>query len=173
MPKETYTIPQWEKLSANTAKFIFEQAEKNLTEHLETGKHITTRASTIIGFALPVSGAIIGYIFNEIIKNTSSGFHFWIPVIVLIPILAVLWVSIDAYWIYKRSPLGNEPRNFVNEEKILSNLQEVAFIVKRIESVQRQIILNDGRNNIRMKQLRIIEWIVVGTLAVLLVPCII
>lgn len=171
MANEIFRIDGWEKLKPETAKFIFEEAEKNLIECLESGKHVTTRAATIIGFCLPIFGALIGYIFNEIIHNRITGFHFWIPVVVVVPIIAILVLSIDAYWIYKRSPLGNEPINIVNKEKIESDHQEVLFLVKRIESIQRQIIKNSERNDARFKILRKIDLIVVTSLIASIITC--
>jgi len=171
--KLKFVIKEWEKLRPETARFIFEEAEKNLLEHLETGKLITTRATTIIGFCLPILAGLIGYVFNEIVKDRMTGFHFWIPVIICCPAIAILALSLDAYWIYKRSPVGNEPINIINSEKINSPHQEVSFVVKRIESIQRQILKNSERNKIRMGKLKAIEVIIVTTLIGSIIICVV
>src|SRR5690242_5341834 len=114
----------WESLSSESAKFVLEEAEKNLIEHIETSKAHTARAQALIGTFTPLLVGLITFVADQHFKHHEPVLmNFYIPIVLCVPMIAIIIVSIDVYWLHDLSVTGNEPRLMLRDEIIKSPKQ--------------------------------------------------
>ncbi len=69
-PTEFLNDEQVDKLKEADAKFIFDQAEKQLKDVLETSSVIVSRTATLITITIGLTVALLGFVFNRMNANS-------------------------------------------------------------------------------------------------------
>lgn len=159
-----------EKLTIEEAKFIFEHAEKQLQDSLDTNQLIITRTSTLITVTLALLLGLIGYAIN---KYQTIG-HF--DNLITSALFGSLYLFILSIWLTNNirpkqySITGSEPKlffveNFFKEPNPENRL--LYYYVNEIESYQIRIETNKITNATRWTTFNNCLWMLICTPIVL------
>ncbi len=155
-----------EKLSIEEAKFIFDHAEKQLEDSLETNQLIITRTSTLITVTLALLLGLIGYAINR--YQTMDRFDN----LVTTALFGTLYLFVLSVWLTDNirpkqySVPGSEPKlffveNFFKEPNADNRL--IYYYVNEIESYQERIETNKSTNATRWKMFNNSLWMLICT----------
>jgi len=135
------------KLSVDTARFVYDEAQKYLAETIETAKILTDRAVSIMQFTIPVSIGIILLLFDH--HNSRLLTH--ISIIALLGCLIVTWNCLKVYQLYQILPVGNTPERVITVKKLEGDdeKQLKTFLISAILSTQKSIEFNRNENKTR------------------------
>ena len=160
----------WDKITLGSARFILDQAEKNLAATIETARILTDRALNVLQFSIPFSLALIGVLaakMNTLLVSLS--------IVGLIFSLIISWKAFRLYELYKVHPLGNLPSKLLIKENLETDekFQELAFIFSTIQGIEKAIDINEAGNSKRQRIMySIMEYIKYGILITFLFPLI-
>jgi hypothetical protein len=158
----------WDDLTLDSAKFVLDQAEKNIQASLETAKNLTDRAVNVMQFSIPLAFVLIG-----LISGNPEKPLLFLYIIGLFFALAVSYKGLKLYDLYLIQPLGYLPSNLIKEEnlKLEEKYQELGFIFSVIQDMERVIEINETKNLERqMKMYSIMEWVKTGIVLTCLYP---
>jgi hypothetical protein len=158
----------WNQLTPESAKFVLDQAEKNLEATVETARSLTDRAINVMQFSVPLSLVLIG-----LITATSTSVLLIFYVIALGFSLVVSYQGLKLYDIYRIQPLGYKPSDLLKNDvlKMDEETQEMGFVFSAIQDVERAIDINESVNLQRqMLMYSILNWIKAGVTVTLLYP---
>lgn len=159
-------IPHKE-IDIETAKFLFDQAEKLLTSTVETGGILTDRALGLLRFEIPALAALVGYLATT--KN-SNDLAFQIGLYLSIVLLICTFLSAMMYWVTPVMDKGSQPKLLAIKELFKYNEDEqvLTFIVNEIESYQLRISHNMSYNKKRVQWFKLtIGTLIFGLLSIL------
>jgi len=156
----------WDKLEIDTAEFILDQSEKRLSEMNQAADILTSRANTILQFAIPSIAVLMGFLFSDYSKGQLPT-HLAVGGILFLIVISVLAFIVSS--LYKVVPLGNTPINMISDEKVLHEKQTLVFLYNSIKNIQKSIDKNESRNLSRAKRLYWIQRIIWVGLAIELV----
>jgi hypothetical protein len=142
-------------LTKDDAKFIFEQAEKQLKETLDASQSLVARTTTLITLLAGVMVALIAFSVKQLENKVEFS-----PILTT-ALISVIYLLIQSYILALNIKgidyhvLGIEPKKiFVNEffvESIEKNSRIIRFYVSEIEAYQLKIDVNKAINKKRWK----------------------
>lgn len=142
-------IKNWQKISEQTAKLMLEQSESVLKETTETAKGISARAERIISILIPITTALVAYLFS---KSYSQLMDF-LPltaILCLTVAVASLVLSYINFEKYSIAIPGDYPDKIVRSVFIDNTYNEaeqyVNMILSICENIQRRISINEKCN---------------------------
>jgi len=155
-PRWTAKLEHKKKLTADDAKFVFEQAEKLLKDSVETATTIINRVATLIPIISGIIIALTAYIFAQWYK-TKVFDH-----ILMVATLGVVYLSIVGIIAYssllpqKYYPAGSLPFDLFADTFFLDivpdNKRIIRYYVSEIENYQFRIIENNTINAKRWRK---------------------
>lgn len=176
---DTLKIKDWQLLDSETLKFILQESEKLLKGQIETADMLTKRAEAVIRFTIPVILLLIAYLIQALSQGNVSDIKFWGAVIFSIALVWITVISIDVFWIYRIRPTGNEPVNLSDQWDVIKKFkfdgktQTNAFMVSRIQSMQRMIDDNKEKVKGRTEKLQSIydaaKWTLIVSFVTVLI----
>lgn len=167
------SIDELLELKVETAQFIFSEAEKFLADQLDSAAVYKGRAESIIQFGVPLLVGLIGYISTKLPLPNYSDFTFWLALGCCVPLIAILLLAVDAYWIYKVKPPGIEPQYIVTEQKVKHSDQYLLFLVLRIKGIQKAINANKEQTLERLNHFFWITRVIQCSIAMAIIVCLI
>lgn len=145
-------IKDWTKIKEKTAKLMLEQSESVLKETLETAKSISTKAEKILTILIPITTALITYLFS---KKPSDLFDF-LPLTGLscLPVLLIsIGFSYSNFLKYEIAIPGEFPKKLVVsmfiDRDFSEDQQYVNMVLSICENIQRRIDINEVANTKR------------------------
>src|SRR5580658_6243000 len=155
------------KISLEDAKFIFDQAEKQLKEVNATSNIIVTRTTSLISVATAALIALIGYSINR--WDTKSCWD-GLLIISLFGSVCLLYQCIHLTLNLRGvdySEIGAEPASLLIENFYKSSTTDkervIYFYINEIESYQTKMMLNKRTNENRWKRFHRSLWMLVLT----------
>lgn len=147
-------IKNWSKLEEKTAKLMLDQCETALRETTDTAKSISEKAEKITTILLPVTTAVITYLFTQNWSNLTM----FLP-LTAICCLPFLLTSIGFAYLnfsqYEIAIPGDFPRNIVRTEFVdkeyTPDQQYVNLTLSICENIQRKIDINEQANTRRLR----------------------
>jgi hypothetical protein len=158
----------WERLSIDSTEFVFGEAEKYLSETIETAKVLTDRAINVFQFSLPLSIASIVLLLSD--RNADKLLRH-LCIIGLITCLLISWKCLKVYRLYQTMPHGNLPSNLLNEDKLNfpAAEQRKIFLQNALVTIQNSIEFNLNENKRRSRDvhhiLEFMKWGAVTAIA--------
>jgi hypothetical protein len=152
----------WDKLTVPTARFILEQAEKNLHEMSVAADVLTGRAVNILQFSIPLAVVLTGFLYTE----TAKSILVYAALTGLLFLLGISVLAFMVYNLYSLEPLGNSPEKMIIDEKVIHEQQELVFLFNAIKTAQISIRVNALKNEKRVKLIGIthtVIWIAMGS----------
>ena len=153
---ESFVTPEYfKKINKDEARFIFEHAEKQLKETLDTSILIVNRTTTLLTITVGLMAALVGFIVSRLDKMGKFDALLVLSLIALVYlfILAVLLcrnILAKNYLIAGAEPKDFFLDNFFNEGSTNDN-RIICFYVNEIESYQERITKNKQANEKRWK----------------------
>lgn len=141
------SLPNWERITIQTANFFFSESEKRLQESVTTYTTNKEAAYKILGIILPIITIAAGYIFNA---NLLSDFRKLIPSLIFIVIqMAGAGFVVWSLFIRTVQTIGTMPALLIQDDLIIpdnGDLQYVGIILNQCENIQDRIDNNIGVN---------------------------
>jgi predicted PurR-regulated permease PerM len=147
----------WDKLNEDTAKFILEQSEKNLSEMIQAADVLTSRANTILQFSVTSIAVLTGFIYSDFSKGDLLT-HLAIIGLLFLVVISILAIIVNS--LYKVVPVGNSPKNMISDEKVLHEKQTIVFLYNSIKNIQKSLDKNDTRNRSRADKILTIQRLI-------------
>ena len=148
------SIVNYDKITTETANLMLDQATKLLAETSETAKSISAKATQLITILIPLSTVSLGYISNNLLKNT---FDF----LTLTAILCVALFTLSGMFCYNNfKPYeihvdGDYPHKLVASKFVdgafVDNQQYVNLVLNICDNIENKLIANDKSNKKRVK----------------------
>jgi hypothetical protein len=148
----------WDKLTEATARFILEQAEKNLSETINAADIVTNRAAYILQFCLVLLIGLTGYLTSD--HTNTLGIKLSVISIVFLMVVSIL--SFRVYRLYNVKPHGNKPSYMISDEKTDDKRQLLIYIFNAIKTTERSIDFNQEENIKSVKELKFVFWTIWG-----------
>ncbi len=172
-PMWRHGLKDWEKVSKDSYKFVFDQSEKRLKEILDEGKNITTRSYGLIGIIAPLLTASLGVIIKKYLNDNLNQLLFMICVIDSLILLVSLYLLLQLIKVRHVWYAGTEPDKIflprymeipgLNEDEQLKYLY-----LSEIEQNQHRISSNRNANNNRIGIFRYCLYTAVFSLIIFL-----
>lgn len=143
----------WREITAESARFLLEQAEKKVQATIDTARSLTDRAVNVMQFSIPLCLALVGLIGADPKKE-----FLWLYLIILALSIAISYMGLHLYDLYTIRTLGYKPSLLLKEENLgfRDEYQHLGFLFGVIQDIERVIEINEDSNRERQ---RIMYWI--------------
>jgi len=148
-------IPDWDKITKETAAIILAQSEAYLKETIESAKLISAKADRLFGILLPIASGLVVFIINDFSNKRVGG-------LTISAVLSFLLIAVSLFYSflnvlnYKIGVVGNYPRELFKIElindKITKDDQYILMFIYVCESIQAKLVRNNESNTIRAER---------------------
>lgn len=148
--KTNFDIPNWEKISEQTANFFYSESEKRLKELLDACNQNQEVAHRMLNILLPIITLTIGYLFS---KKWNQDWDLMVPatIFILFQVVSLIHLYLTIRHTEVHS-LGSNPRDILKSNLIIEDnerAQYLQYIIGACEEMQNKIDHNRKINNQR------------------------
>lgn len=148
----TFNLPNWEKITDQTANFFYTESEKRHKELIDACQYNQDVAHRMLNMLLPIIVLTIGYLFS---KQWNKNWEIMLPATVFISLeiiaIGFLMLTIRHGDVHS---LGSNPRDMLKPELIIEDsdrAQYLLYIIGACEEMQKKIDYNKKVNNRRSR----------------------
>jgi hypothetical protein len=149
-------------LDKESAKFVFESAEKRLKHILDVSDRTTNRSISILTGIIPLLAFLLTGLFKHFFGKPEDAFSnqslviCWISVIVCLLVIVLLGVVAFPRNMHQ---MGREPKflyikDFVDNDSYKNELQYKLYLVAETEDLQQRIDYMQAQSDFRVKLLK-------------------
>ncbi|MDX2070616.1 MAG: hypothetical protein SFV55_19465 [Haliscomenobacter sp.] len=146
----TFNIPNWEKISGQTANFFYSESEKRLKELLDACNQNQEVAHRMLNILLPIITLTVGYLFSQ---KWNEDWALMLPatIFILFQVVALMHLFLTIRHGEVNS-LGSNPRDMLKANLIIEDderAQYLQYVIGACEEMQKKIDHNRAVNNKR------------------------
>ncbi len=150
------------KLTKEDAKFIFEQAEKQVKDSIETAAVIVSRTNTLLTVVAGLIIAITAYIIKKWFEQNIFDDLLISAVIGDTYLFTIGFLSVLNIQPLRYDPVGSLPKDLLSDpffhESIPDNERIIRYYVSESEDYQVRIEKNNAKNSNRWKVYKLSLW---------------
>lgn len=147
---------QYQRLTTDAARFIFEQAQSLLLDTIEVRRSVEAKANTLIATLTPTVFALFSIATGVVkIENAMRGTYI-ATIIAIIFLISALTLCILLISPIKRQRMGSLPGDLFKEHwgEVYGEKQILVYLMNEINSYHRRADENLGRANFQARMLR-------------------
>lgn len=161
MIEKPYYVPvsDYRKAGIENCKFIYQNAFEYVKDTTERSNRITVRAFSIITILIPITSAIIAFLYNQVQTGSiNKPILFSLTVIVVLCLLVIMLMLGSVIFPRLFMPVGREPKLVADDEMLGVSLEKeyalIALYINEIENCQAKIEYNLLQNLNRTRLLK-------------------